>query len=62
MEKSLWKVKYQDLRALATHHPFYNLFEEVRASSRIEAIEFVKDKWDCYGHYGNYKASKIKGS
>ena len=52
-----WRVKYQDLRALKAHRPFFNQEETVQANSRIEAINKVKSEWDSIGHYGNYKAS-----
>ncbi len=53
-----WKVKYQDLLALKTHHPFYNLSQTVEAESKEKAIEIVKDQ-NYYGDYGNYKASRV---
>lgn len=55
-----WRVRYQDIRALRTKRPFFNLEETVMANSRTEAIEIVKDTWHRFGHYGNYKASVIK--
>ena len=54
-----WKVSYQDIRALKTHRPFFNLEEVVEANSKVEAINEVKATWDCFGHYGNYKAKKL---
>ena len=56
-----WKVKYQDLRALKSRRPFFNLEEIVEAETRVEAIAKVKDEWNSFNHYGNYKASIIKG-
>ena len=55
-----WKVKYQDLRLLKARMPFFNLEEIVEANNRREAIETVKSEWHGFGHYGNYKASKVK--
>jgi len=55
-----WRVKYQDIRALRAGMPFFNLKEIVEAGSRVEAIEKVKDRWNHFGHYGNYKASIVK--
>ena len=55
-----WRVKYQDIRALNARRPFFNLQDIVEADSRLHAIEKVKARWHHFGHYGNYKASKVK--
>jgi ribosomal protein L20A (L18A) len=56
---SKWKVKFQDSRAREGRRPFFKMYEIVDASTRKEAIEIIVNKWDCYGHYDKYSASKL---
>ena len=60
MEEKEWKVKFTNLQLLKAKMPFYKLEEVVRAKTRQEAIGKVKNDWDCFNHYGNYKASVVK--